>query len=93
MEWYLVKHRDNFTFYHETYEWSLSLSFRSAQFFTVEQGISWQAEWLLASEGLCSMELRGCIQKFPDSIDNELYAYLWYYSLLSPSKGYGGKTH
>jgi hypothetical protein len=24
---------------------------------------------------------------------NEIYAYLWYCSLLSPSKGYGGKTH
>jgi hypothetical protein len=37
--------------------------------------------------------MRGFIQKFPDCVDNEIYAYLWYYSLLSPLKGYGGKTH
>jgi hypothetical protein len=37
--------------------------------------------------------LRGCIQKFPDRVDNEIYANLWYYSLRSNTKGYGGKTH
>jgi len=37
--------------------------------------------------------LRGCNKKFPDWVDNEIYAYLWYYSLLSPSKGHGGKSH
>jgi hypothetical protein len=37
--------------------------------------------------------LRGCIQKFPDWVDNEMYAYLWYYSLTSNTKSYGGKTH
>jgi hypothetical protein len=37
--------------------------------------------------------LRGCIQKLPDWVDNELYAYFWYYSLRSNSKGYGHKTH
>jgi hypothetical protein len=37
--------------------------------------------------------LRGCIQKFPEGIDNEIHAYLWYYSLRSNTKGYGGKTH
>jgi hypothetical protein len=26
---------------------------------------------------------RGCIQKFPDWINNEIYAYLWYYSFLA----------
>jgi hypothetical protein len=36
---------------------------------------------------------RGCIQKFPDRVDNEIHAYLWYYSLRSNIKGYGGKTH
>jgi hypothetical protein len=30
--------------------------------------------------------LRGFIQKFSDSVDNEMYAYLRYYSLLSSSK-------
>jgi hypothetical protein len=37
--------------------------------------------------------LQGCTQKFLDWVDNKIYTYLWYYSLLSPSKGYGGKTH
>jgi hypothetical protein len=26
-------------------------------------------------------------------MDNEIYAYLWYYSLRSNTKCYGGKTH
>jgi hypothetical protein len=37
--------------------------------------------------------IRGCIQKFPDEVDYEIYVYLWYYSLRSNSKGRGGKTH
>jgi hypothetical protein len=37
--------------------------------------------------------LGGCIQKFPDWVDNEIYAYLWYYSLRSNTKSYDGKTH
>jgi hypothetical protein len=36
---------------------------------------------------------RGCIQKFPDWVDNEIYAYLRYYSLRSNTKDYGDKTH
>jgi hypothetical protein len=35
---------------------------------------------------------RGCIQKFPDEVNNEIYTYLWYYSLRSNTKGYGGNT-
>jgi hypothetical protein len=34
-------------------------------------------------------DIRGCIQKFPDRVDSEIYAY----SLRSNTKGYGGKTH
>jgi len=34
-----------------------------------------------------------CIQKFPDRIDDEMYAYLWYYSLRSNTMGYVSKTH
>jgi hypothetical protein len=30
--------------------------------------------------------VRGYIQNFSDCVDNEIYAYLWYYSLLSTSK-------
>jgi hypothetical protein len=37
--------------------------------------------------------VRGCIQKFPDWIDNEIYAYNNKQSLRSNTKGYGGKTH
>jgi hypothetical protein len=34
----------------------------------------------------------GCIQKFPDWVDNEIYAYNNKHSLRSNTKGYGGKT-
>jgi hypothetical protein len=37
--------------------------------------------------------IRGCIQMFPDWVDNEIYAYLWYCSFRSSTKGYGGRTH
>jgi hypothetical protein len=37
--------------------------------------------------------VRGCIQKFPDWVDNEIYAYNNKHSLRSNIKGYGGKTH
>jgi hypothetical protein len=37
--------------------------------------------------------IRRCIQKFPDSVDKEIYAYNNKHSLRSNSKGYGGKTH
>jgi hypothetical protein len=36
--------------------------------------------------------VRGCIQKFPDWVDDEIYAYNNKYSLRSNTKGYGGKT-
>jgi hypothetical protein len=32
-------------------------------------------------------------QKFPDWVDNEIYAYNNKHSLRSNTKGYGGKTH
>jgi hypothetical protein len=35
----------------------------------------------------------GCIQKFPDWVDNEIYANNNKNSLRSNTKGYGGKTH
>jgi hypothetical protein len=38
-------------------------------------------------------QMRGCIQKFPDWVDNETYAYSNKHSLRSNTKGYGGKTH
>jgi hypothetical protein len=39
------------------------------------------------------VEIRGCIKKFPDWVDNEIYAYLRYFSLRNNTKGYGGKTY
>jgi hypothetical protein len=38
-------------------------------------------------------KIQGCIQKFPDWVDNEIYAYNNKHSLRSNTKGYGGKTH
>jgi len=38
-------------------------------------------------------EIERCIHKFPGWVDNKIYTYLWYYSLLSHSKGYSDKTH
>jgi hypothetical protein len=52
--------------------------------------ITLQNSWL-HDDLLCVIE--GCIQKFPDWVDNEIYAYLYYYSLRSNTKGCGGKTH
>jgi hypothetical protein len=39
------------------------------------------------------MHIRRCIQKFPDYVDNEIYAYNNKHSLRRNTKGYGGKTH
>jgi hypothetical protein len=36
--------------------------------------------------------IQGRIQKFPDWVDNEIYAYNNKYSLRSNIKGYDGKT-
>jgi hypothetical protein len=38
-----------------------------------------------------SCRIRGCIQKFPDWVDKEIYAYNNKHSLKSNTKGYGGK--
>jgi hypothetical protein len=37
--------------------------------------------------------IRGGIHKFPDWVDNEIYAYNNKHSLRSDTKGYGGRTH
>jgi hypothetical protein len=39
------------------------------------------------------MNLQGCVQKFPDWVDNEMYPYNNKHSLINNTKGYGGKTH
>jgi hypothetical protein len=41
---------------------------------------------------LVMCDLRGCIQKFPNWVDNEIYTYLWYYLLTSNTENYSGKT-
>jgi hypothetical protein len=38
-------------------------------------------------------QIWGCIQNFPDWVNNKIYAYLWYYSLRSNTKGYSSRTH
>jgi hypothetical protein len=42
---------------------------------------------------LVKTDVRGCIQKFPEWVDNEINSYRWYYSLRSNTKGYSGKTY
>jgi hypothetical protein len=39
------------------------------------------------------MHVQRCIQKFPDWVDNEIYAYNNKHPPKSNTKGYGGKTH
>jgi hypothetical protein len=46
--------------------------------------------WVFRSIPICD---RGCIQKFPDWVDNEIYAYNNKHLLGSNTKDYGGKTH
>jgi hypothetical protein len=54
----------------------------------------WEHESCLSKDSDGGLqELRGCIQKFPDWVDNEIYAYNNKHSLRSNAKGYGGKTH
>jgi hypothetical protein len=38
-------------------------------------------------------DLQGCIQKFPDSVDNKIEAYNNKHLLRSNTKSYGSKTH
>jgi hypothetical protein len=47
----------------------------------------------MCSTKFCIPKTRGCIQKFTDWVDKEIYAYLWYCSLRSNTKVYGGKIH
>jgi len=39
------------------------------------------------------LEIRWCIQKFPDWVDNEINNSNNKHSSKSNTKGYGGKTH
>jgi len=48
---------------------------------------------MFAKQWTVLIKLRGCVQKFPDWVDNEIYAYNNERSLRSDTKGYGGKTH
>jgi hypothetical protein len=43
--------------------------------------------------GFLTLAIRGCNQKFPDWVDNEIYAYNNKHSLRSNTKSYGDKTH
>jgi len=39
------------------------------------------------------MTIRGCIQKYPESLDNDTYDYNNKHSLRNNTKDYCGKTH
>jgi hypothetical protein len=41
----------------------------------------------------CGPYIRGCIQKLPDLVDNEICTYKNKHLLRSNTKDYGGKTH
>jgi hypothetical protein len=49
--------------------------------------------WSLLCVCVCvfASHVRGCIQKVPDWVDNEIDAYNYKHSLRSNAKGYGGK--
>jgi hypothetical protein len=56
------------------------------------------SSFAIVLSSLCLFEIRevnirGCNQKFPDSVDNEIYAYNNKHMLRSNTEGYGGKTH
>jgi hypothetical protein len=58
---------------------------------------TFQKEMPLLSQALQSqpdrlLGVRRCIRRFPDWVDNEIYAYNNKHSLRSNTKGYGGKT-
>jgi hypothetical protein len=54
---------------------------------TVEQSLELNVHLAVATD------LGESIQKFPDWVDNEIYAYKNKHSLRSNTKGYGDKTH
>jgi hypothetical protein len=62
----------------------------------VYQGEYW-GSWLWEQVGGGGVwyrrNVRGCVQKFPDWVDNEIYAYNNEHSSRSNTKGYGGETH
>jgi len=61
----------------------------------------YKVEFMELSGYLCHLKMwiamindnvRGCIQKFPDWVDKEIYAYNNKHSLGSNKNGYDGKT-
>jgi hypothetical protein len=50
-------------------------------------------ERVILQFGLGCPQVRGCIQKFPDWVDNEIYAYNNKHTLRGNTKGYGDKCH
>jgi hypothetical protein len=71
----------------------------------IEVAIFWVVVQYQRFGGLCRLHLRsevncagrggirGCIQKFPVWVSNEIYAYNNKHSFRRNIKGYGGKTH
>jgi hypothetical protein len=48
---------------------------------------------IMGSNPARAIDVRGCIQKFPDWVEKEMYAYNSKHSLRSNTKGYGGDSH
>jgi hypothetical protein len=47
----------------------------------------------VVTERITVITVQGFIRKFPDWVDNEIYAYNNKYSLRNNMMGYDGKTH
>jgi hypothetical protein len=71
---------------HQDYEVS-KISKKILEKYDYFNEVTMDAAW--SSETL----IRGCIQKFPDWVDDEIYGYNNKHSLRNNTKGYGGKSH
>jgi hypothetical protein len=58
-----------------------------------QKGQSYVPNVLFSPQQHHQVRIRGYIQKFPDWINNEIYAYNNKHSFRSNTKGYGSKTH
>jgi len=55
----------------------------------LRQCVHWNSKWI--SPVLGESIIRECIQKFPDWVENDVYAYLLHFSFRCNTKGYGDK--
>jgi len=64
-------------------------------YYLPRQVLGTHSAYLCNTQLSCKSErpYEGVTKKFPDWVDNEIYAYNNKHSLRSNIKGYGGKTH